>query len=132
MEEGRIASLDIIRKSHGILGNIYIGKVKHILKNIQSAFVEIGDGQVCYLSLKEAKNPIFTTDKKDGTIRCGDEILVQVSREAMRTKEPVVTTNISFPGKYTVITTGKKIFGAFWKNEPRRKGNMERKTFLLF
>ncbi len=132
MEEGRIASLDIIRKSHGILGNIYIGKVKHILKNIQSAFVEIGDGQVCYLSLKEAKNPIFTTDKKDGTIRCGDEILVQVSREAMRTKEPVVTTNISFPGKYTVITTGKKYLGLSGKMSPEEKETWKERLSSFF
>ena len=132
MEEGRIASLDIIKKSQGILGNIYVGIVKHILKNIQSAFVEIGDGQVCYLSLLEATNPIFTTNNKDGNIRCGDEILVQVSREAMKTKEPVVTTNISFTGKYTVLTTGKKYLGISGKMSPEEKENWKEKLSPVF
>lgn len=132
MEEERIVSLDIIRKSKGILGNIYVGKVKHILKNIQSAFVEIGDGQVCYLSLLEAKNPIFTTNKKEGNIQCGDEILVQVSREAMKTKEPVVTTNISLTGKYTVLTTGKKYLGISGKMSPKEKEKWKEKLSSFF
>ena len=29
-----------------VLGNIYIGKVKNIVKNINAAFIEIGDGKI--------------------------------------------------------------------------------------
>ena len=39
------------RENASLLGNIYVGKVKNIVKNIEAAFVEIADGQMCYLPL---------------------------------------------------------------------------------
>lgn len=36
---------------------------------------------------------------------------MQVSREAVKTKAPTVTCNLNFPGKYLVLTTGKKQLG---------------------
>jgi ribonuclease G len=38
-------SLDVSEKT-GILGNIYLGKVKNIVKNINAAFVEIAEGRL--------------------------------------------------------------------------------------
>ena len=43
--EGSAVSLNLEPgEERSILGNIYIGKVKNIVKNIGAAFVEIGDG----------------------------------------------------------------------------------------
>ena len=94
-----------------ILGNIYIGKVKNIIKNINAAFVEIADGKMCYLSLEETMYPIYTKPKKTDKIVVGDEILVQISKEDVKTKAPVVTTNLNFTGKYVVLIHGKPIIG---------------------
>lgn len=41
-----------------ILGNIYLGKVKNIVNNINAAFVEIADGRMCYYSITENRHPI--------------------------------------------------------------------------
>lgn len=90
-----------------ILGNIYIGKVENVVKNLNAAFIKISPEQNCYLPLEDLKNPIFTkkfSDKKP--LVAGEELLVQVSREALKTKEPAVTTNLSFTGKYAVLTSG--------------------------
>jgi len=46
-------------KSTSLLGNVYVGKVKNIVKNINAAFVEIADGQMCYLALGEMPAPKF-------------------------------------------------------------------------
>ena len=43
-------------EEESILGNIYIGKVQNIVKNINAAFVEISDKKVCYLPLTEDLN----------------------------------------------------------------------------
>lgn len=94
-----------------ILGNIYIGKVKNIVKNINAAFVEISDGRMCYLSLEENLYPIFVNVKKTDKIVIGDEILVQVSKEDIKTKAPAVTTNLNFTGKYIVLVHGKSAVG---------------------
>lgn len=94
-----------------ILGNIYIGKVKNIVKNIGAAFVEISGGQMCYLSLEDNLNPIYTKPKKTNNIVIGDEFLVQVSKEDIKTKAPAVTTNLNFTGKYVVLIHGKSTLG---------------------
>lgn len=93
-------------ESDTLLGNIYIGRIKNIAKNLSAAFVEIAPGQNCYLPLEDIKNPIYT---KKGTSRLpqqGDELLVQISREGIKTKLPSVTTNLTLHGKYALLTTG--------------------------
>ena len=42
------------------LGNIYIGRVENVVKNLNAAFVKIGQNQNCYLPLEDVKHPIFT------------------------------------------------------------------------
>lgn len=111
-EDGRLMELSLIPKGkESLLGNIYIGKVKNIVKNIQAAFVEIENGVICYLPLEEIKMPIYTKPKKQERLAEGDELLVQVSREAVKTKAPSVTTNLNLTGKYLVMTTGNQTVG---------------------
>lgn len=94
-----------------LLGSIYIGKVKNVVKNIEAAFIEIEGGILCYYSLREKEEPLYIKGKKGSRLSPGDELLVQVSREAVKTKAPTVTCNLNFPGKYLVLTTGKKQLG---------------------
>lgn len=94
-----------------LLGSIYIGKVKNIVKNIEAAFIEIEGGILCYYSLREQEEPLYIKEKKGNRLSPGDELLVQVNREAVKTKAPAVTCNLNFPGKYLVLTTGEKKLG---------------------
>ena len=94
-----------------LLGNIYIGKVKNIVKNINAAFVEIADKKMCYLPLGDVKNPIFTQGKSGDKVNIGDELIVQVVKEDIKTKAPVITTSFSFTGKYVVLMHGAKTIG---------------------
>lgn len=106
-----------------ILGNIFIGKIKNIVKNINAAFVEIGDGKMCYLSLEENLYPIYTKPKLTDKLVVGDELIVQISKEDIKTKAPVVTTNINFTGKYVVLIHGRSMVGISSKieNDEERK-----------
>ena len=94
--------------TESLLGNIYIGKIKNIAKNIAAAFVEIAPGSVCYLPLEEIKNPVYTKKGTSKLPQAGDELLVQVSREGIKTKFPSVTTNITLYGKYALLTMGNR------------------------
>ncbi|TCT14921.1 ribonuclease G [Natranaerovirga pectinivora] len=94
-----------------IIGNIYIGKVKNILKNINAAFVDIGREENAYLSLTENSGFIFLNSKNNDKINIGDEILVQVTKESTKTKGPVLTTHFSVTGRYMVLTYGKTYIG---------------------
>ena len=94
------------------LGNIYVGQVENVAANIGAAFVQISANEKCYLQLSNAPSAIYTSVKKgDRPLKAGDEILVQISRDAMKGKLPAVTTNLNFTGKYLVLTTGDKKFG---------------------
>lgn len=88
------------------VGEIYVGKVRNILPNIHGAFIEIGDDVQCYYSLEEKTPPIFTHKLGKKPLCVGDELLVQVQKEAVKTKQPVVTGNLNFTGKYVVLTSG--------------------------
>ncbi len=90
-----------------ILGNIYIGRVENIIANLNSAFIRISSSQQCYLSLDDLIRPVFVKKQSARkSLSIGDELLVQIKQEAIKTKEPAVTANLSITGKYIVLTTG--------------------------
>lgn len=98
-------------ENQSVLGNIYIGKVNKIVKNINAAFVDMGQGQMGYLKLGD--NMVHFADGRPcGTkLRQGDEIIVQVERDAVKSKAPVLTGNLNITGRYFVLTSGKKQIG---------------------
>lgn len=111
-DQGRISQLNFSETaSKGILGNIYVGKVQNIVKNIHAAFIEIADGIMCYYSLDDKAEPVFTNPKKDSVMKIGDEVIVQVSKEGMKTKLPSVSSNLNFTGRYLVLTSQRKELG---------------------
>lgn len=93
------------------LGDVYVGKVKNIVPNIGAAFIEIEKGVNCYYDMKDAENSFFTHKSGRKALCIGDELIVQISREAVKTKAPTVTGNISFTGRYAVLTHGNTRIG---------------------
>ena len=112
-EEGQIMELRLEAATRqSLLGNIYVGQVENIASNIQAAFVLIAPGIRGYFPLQEAEHVIYASGKAPGCpLRPGDQILVQVSRDAMKGKLPALTANLNFTGKFLVLTTGEKKFG---------------------
>ncbi len=97
-----------IEEDKKLLGNIYRARVENILNGMDSAFVDIGEGRNAYLNLKDIltrKECKSGVDYKIGDlIKSGDEILVQVVKESYKEKGAKVTTHLSFPGKFIVLT----------------------------
>ena len=119
--EDRLCSVKVYKKEHfSLVGNIYVGKVVSIAENINAAFVEISPGESCFLSLKDAANPCMIKGKGD-RLRPGDEILVQVTRDAVKTKQPVLTANISISGNYLAATHDANYLGMSAKLSDEKK-----------
>ena len=97
------------------IGSIYVGRVKNIVKNINAAFVEIGEGVECYLPLDYSGHPAMNAPRPDGRLCMGDTLVVQVEREAMKTKQAAVTVNFNLTGKYAVLVYGKPVVGVSLK-----------------
>lgn len=94
------------------LGNIYVGRVKNIVANINAAFIEVAPGVECYYSINENPTPIFTKKIGKKPLCIGDELLVQVSKEPVKTKAPTVSSKLNLTGKYAVLTYGDTRVGA--------------------
>lgn len=78
--------------------NVYIGKVKNIVKNIGAAFVEIAPKQNCFLKLEDLdKLHVLNRERKEADLKQGDEILVQIIKGAVKDKAPVCTGKIKLP-----------------------------------
>lgn len=113
------------------VGDIYLGKVKKIMPGLNAAFVNVGyekDAFIHYLDLgpqfttqqklvniltNNKKIPNFETMRLDkamgkngkisGFIASGQSILVQIAKEAISTKGPRLTCDMSLAGRNVVL-----------------------------
>ena len=94
--------------SGSVVGNIYVGRVENVVKNINAAFIEIEDKQKCYYSIPDNKAPIFFNEKNNPEICQGDRILVKVITEPLKTKPAKVSSKIELTGNYSVVSNDVK------------------------
>lgn len=83
-------------------GNIYIGRIEQIKPGIQAAFVNIGEGKNGLLHQKD----IHPNDENIPIEKCvkkGQEVIVQVKKEAIGDKGPRLTTKCSLSGHFLVL-----------------------------
>lgn len=78
-----------------IIGNIYVAVIKNIVKNLNAAFVEYEENKMAFLPLNT--NQLLNLHE-------GETVLIQIEKAAVKTKDPVATTNISLNGLYSVVT----------------------------
>ena len=91
------------------IGNIYIGVVKNVVKNINGAFVEFDTDETGFLSMRHRQ------------YKAGDEVLVQIKKEATEEKRPMLSDQIELTGKYLVLTSDKLSVGISNKIHQKEK-----------
>ncbi|UOR12165.1 ribonuclease E/G [Halobacillus amylolyticus] len=80
-------------------GSIYLGKVSHINKAIQAAFIDIGEERTGFL--KKESVPWAQTSI-EGTLKEGQSITVQVTKEPSGTKGAQLSADITVPGFFVI------------------------------
>ena len=111
-EKREFVDFQVFDEETSLLNNIYIGRVENVVKNINAAFVRITPNQMAYLSLEDLNAPIFVKKQSErNLISIGDEIVVQVTKEAVKTKDPVVSSKLTLAGDYCMLTTENTSFG---------------------
>ncbi len=131
-EKDNPLEINLLDDENNILGNVYVAKVKNIVKNINAAFLSFDGDNQGYLALNDVRNAIFINNKKNTDIVSGDEILVQISKEAIKEKEPVLTTNINVSGKYAVLVFNKKDLSISKKITSEKRRDELKSIFVPF
>ena len=111
--EADVAELYIERRGRrSIVGNIYKGKVDNVLPGMEAAFVDIGLERNGFLHVDEIVLPDGEQAPKRGRgngrridelIKPGQEILVQVVKDPLKTKGARLSMNVSIAGRYLVF-----------------------------
>lgn len=105
MEDNKESRIEIYGASLAYsVDEIYVGRVKDVVPNINAAFVDIRPETTCYMSLDEKCKPVFLNRKNTDKVCQGDLLLVQVKKEPVKTKAGVVSCGINITGKYVALT----------------------------
>ena len=111
-EKRDFVDFQVFQEEESLLNSIFVARVDNIVPNINAAFVRISPKQVCYLSLEDVQAPLYVKKQSElKKLSIGDEIVVQVIKDAIKTKEPVVSTKLTLAGKYCVLTTENTSLG---------------------
>lgn len=111
-EKRDFVDFQIFHEDESLLNSIFVARVDNIVPNINAAFVRISPTQVCYLPLVDCKSPLYVKKQSEKkALSIGDEIVVQVIKDAVKTKDPVVSTKLTIAGKYCVLTTENTSLG---------------------
>ena len=125
LEDGKLVELFVEKpERERMVGDIYLGKVVNVVKGMRAAFVNIGQKQDAFLHFSDIGESFSTVsaiiDRGEDNhvqevippeqIKVGQEILVQIIKEPISTKGSRLTTQISIPGRFTVLfPNGRRI-----------------------
>lgn len=153
LEKGNLENFFIERAEEDrLVGSIFKGKIQNIEDGLQAAFVDIGREKNAFIHYwdmvpedtarianadggrprksrrgRRRKQKKYRPGEMKKKFPVGSEILVQVTKDAIGTKGPRVTTNLSIPGRYLVMIPGCKLKGISRKIESSKERNRLKK-----
>ncbi len=118
------------KKSKSIVGNIYLGRIENVLSSLDAAFVDIGEEKNAFLYINEVAYDMELEEKHEITRRIhhvlkpNQMVLVQVTKDPMKTKGARLTTYISLPGRYLVLAPFNDGIGVSRKVESKDRESL--------
>jgi len=95
----------VARSDHpSLTHNIYLGRVRNVLPGMEAAFVDFGEPKngVLYAGDIQAEDG-HRRARIEKALKVGDEILVQVVKDAMGHKGARLTNEVNLSGRYVVL-----------------------------
>jgi ribonuclease G len=137
MQQGVAQELHIERGSQrGLVGNVYVGKVKRVLPGMQSAFIDIGLERSAFLHVADIwENRINGDAAKpiEKVLFEGQSVLAQVIKDPIGSKGARLSTQLSFAGRLLVYLPQEAHIGVSQRieNEEERETLRTRLQQLL-
>jgi ribonuclease G len=139
LEDDRLAELELERHRHrGLVGNLYKGRVTRVLPGMQAAFIDLGLERDAFLYVSDAaidddvgldgraERETIGRDARDDDaeegaaetrtsivdlLKTGQEIVVQVRKDALSAKGARVSAHVTLPSRYLVLLPGSSHLG---------------------
>jgi ribonuclease G len=138
----RVAELYIERRGgRSIVGNIYKGKVDNVLPGLEAAFVDIGLEKNGFLHVDEIVLPGVETPKRgrgggggrkiSDLLKPGQEIVVQVVKDPLKTKGARLSMELTIAGRYMVYAPTGEGVGVSRRLEDKERERLRRQTANL-
>ena len=138
----RVAELYIERRGkRSIVGNIYKGKVDNVLPGLEAAFVDIGLDKNGFLHVDDIVMPGVEVQRRGRTggkgqkiaelLKPGQEILVQVSKDPLKTKGARLSMQISIAGRYLVYVPQGEGVGVSRRLDDKERDRLRKETKKL-
>jgi ribonuclease G len=137
----RIAELYIERRGgRSIVGNIYKGKVDNVLPGLEAAFVDIGLEKNGFLHVDEIVLPGVEAPKRgrgsggrkiSELLQPGQEIVVQVVKDPLKTKGARLSMELTIAGRYMVYAPTGEGIGVSRRLEDKERERLRRQTAKL-
>ncbi|MDU4961924.1 MAG: Rne/Rng family ribonuclease [Sporomusaceae bacterium] len=105
LEDGSLSEIVVERVETGhIVGNIYKGRIKNVLPGMQAAFIDIGREKNAFLYVGDIfpRIPSRMGPLAD-VLTTGQEMMIQIAKDALGAKGPRATTHLTLPGRYVVL-----------------------------
>ncbi len=103
------------REDVSYVGNIYMGRIQNVLPGMEAAFVDIGKGRNGVLYAGEVNYDEADLDGElpriEQTLKPGQAVLVQVTKDPMGTKGARLTQQLSIAGRYCVLAPNDAMLG---------------------
>jgi ribonuclease G len=137
-DDWRVAELYIERRgSRSIVGNIYKGKVDNVLPGLEAAFVDIGLDKNGFLHADDIVFPGVEVARRGRTgrqrgkritelLKPGQEILVQVVKDPLKTKGPRLSMQLSIAGRYLVYVPQGEGVGVSRRLDDKERDRLRR------
>lgn len=128
VEDGELVELDIEASETSTLkGNVYKGVIHNVEASLEAAFVDIGRHKQGFLPFSEVHPSQYSRPwhgsgrpRITDVLKRGQEIVVQVGKDAIGEKGATLTTFLSIPGRYTVLMPDSDSGGISRKIEDER------------
>jgi len=137
----RVAELYIERRGgRSIVGNIYKGKVDNVLPGLEAAFVDIGLEKNGFLHVDEIVLPGVEQVKRgrgsSGTritdlLKPGQEIVVQVVKDPLKTKGARLSMELTIAGRYMVYAPTGEGVGVSRRLEDKERDRLRKEAKQL-
>ena len=115
LEEDTIVEHYVTREEdRSIVGNIYLGRVQNVLPGMEASFVDVGEGRNGVLYAGEvgiAGDEGDETPRIETVLRSGQPILVQVTKDPMKSKGARLTALVSLAGRHLVLVPNARSLG---------------------